>query len=66
MPQWFSISYWQKSLQGKTGTLAIAPHANEAKAEMQLLAKKVLDIVHSSTQATPTLDNLLATFILET
>ena len=66
MPQWFSVSYWQKALQGKTGTLAIAPHANAAKGEMQLLAEKVLDIVHSSTFATPTLDDLLTTFILST
>jgi 2-dehydropantoate 2-reductase len=63
MPQWFSVWYWQKAMQGKTGTLAMAPHANAAKEEMQLLAKKVLDIVHSSTKATPNLDNLLATFI---
>lgn len=63
MPQWFSVWYWQKAMQGKTGTLAMAPHANAAKEEMQLLAKKVLDIVHSSPAATPTLDNLLSTFI---
>lgn len=63
MPQWFSVWYWQKAMQGKTGTLAIAPHANTAKEEMQLLAGKVLGIVHSSSIATPTLDNLLSTFI---
>ncbi|MEO7834829.1 MAG: 2-dehydropantoate 2-reductase N-terminal domain-containing protein [Ginsengibacter sp.] len=63
MPQWFSVWYWQKAMQGKTGTLAMAPHASAAKDEMQLLAKKVLDIVHSSPASTPTLDNLLSTFI---
>ncbi|MEO6915902.1 MAG: 2-dehydropantoate 2-reductase N-terminal domain-containing protein [Chitinophagaceae bacterium] len=63
MPQWFSVCYWQKAMKGKTGTLAMAPHANAAKAEMKLLAGKVLDIVHTSSVATPTLDNLLLNFI---
>jgi 2-dehydropantoate 2-reductase len=63
MPQWFSVFYWQKALQGEVGTSGIAPHANAAKNEMQLLAKKVLALVHSSGFATPTLDNLLSSFI---
>jgi 2-dehydropantoate 2-reductase len=63
MPQWFSILYWQKAMQGEVGTLAMAPHANKAKSEMQLLAKKVLAIVHSSSLTTPTLDRLLSSFI---
>ena len=63
MPQWFSVCYWQKAMQGEVGTLAMAPHANKAKEEMQLLAKKVLPIVHSSSFATPTLDMLLSSFI---
>jgi 2-dehydropantoate 2-reductase len=63
MPQWFSVLYWQKALQGKVGTLAIAPHANNAKDEMKLLAKKVLALVHSSSFPTPTLDMLLSSFI---
>src|SRR6185437_12914963 len=63
MPEWFSITYWQKSMQREMGTLAIAPHANAAKKEMQLLAIKVLKIVHSSSVATPQLDNLLSDFI---
>jgi 2-dehydropantoate 2-reductase len=63
MPQWFSVWYWQKAMQGKTGTLAMAPHANAAKGEMQLLGRKILDIVHLSSVPTPTLDNLLSTFI---
>ena len=63
MPQWFSVWYWQRAMQGKTGTLAMAPHANAAKDEMQLLAEKVLKMVHSSTSSTPTLDKLLSTFI---
>lgn len=63
MPQWFSVYYWQKAMQGEVGTLAMAPHANKAKDEMKLLAKKVLTIVHSSSFQTPTLDNLLSSFI---
>lgn len=63
MPQWFSVLYWQKAMQGEVGTLAIAPHANKAKDEMKLLAKKVLSIVHSSSFQTPTLDALLSSFI---
>lgn len=63
MPEWFSVWYWQKAMQGKTGTLAMAPHINSAKGEMQLLARKVLDIVHASSVSTPTLDRLLNTFI---
>lgn len=63
MPQWFSILYWQKAMQGEIGTLSIAPHANKAKGEMQLLAEKVLAIVHSSSYPAPTLDKLLGSFI---
>jgi len=63
MPQWFSVLYWQKTLQGKIGQLAMGPHANAAKDEMQLLAKKVLTVVHSSSFPTPRLDELLSSFI---
>jgi len=63
MPKWFSILYWQKAMQSEIGTLSLAPHANAAKGEMQLLAKKVLTIVHSSPLPTPTLDKLLLGFI---
>jgi hypothetical protein len=63
MPKWFSILYWKKAMQGKMGTLSMAPHANAAKDEMQLLSKKVLTLVHSSSIATPSLDQLLLTFI---
>lgn len=63
MPKWFTVLYWQHAMQGKMGTLGMAPHANAAKEEMQLVAKKVLRIVHSSSIATPVLDKLLSTFI---
>ncbi len=63
MPEWFSVLYWQKAMQNELGTLAMAPHANAAKSEMQLVAKKVLEIVHSSYVATPDLDKLLSGFM---
>jgi len=63
MPVWFSVLYWQKALQSEIGTLSIAPHANSAKNEMQLLAGKILTIVHSSSFPTPNLDKLLTEFI---
>ena len=63
MPVWFSVLYWQCALKGKLGTLAMAPHANAAKDEMQLLAKKVMTLVHTSVIPTPTLDKLLLSFI---
>ena len=63
MPEWFSVLYWQKTMQSELGTLAIAPHANAAKSEMQLVAKKVLEMVHASSVSTPDLDNLLLGFI---
>jgi 2-dehydropantoate 2-reductase len=63
MPRWFSILYWRLALKGKTGTLAIAPHANAAKDEMRLLAEKVISMVRSSPRPTPTLDKLLSRFI---
>ncbi|MEO9147641.1 MAG: 2-dehydropantoate 2-reductase N-terminal domain-containing protein [Ginsengibacter sp.] len=63
MPQWFSVLYWQKAMQSDMGTLAMAPHANAAKGEMQLVAKKILETVHSSSVATPNLDKLLLEFI---
>lgn len=63
MPKWFSVLYWQHTMQSKMATMGMAPHANAAKDEMQLVAKKVLTLVHSSSIATPTLDKLLSTFI---
>jgi 2-dehydropantoate 2-reductase len=63
MPKWFSVWYWRKALRGNMGTLAIAPHVKAAKPEMQLLAKNVLSLVHSSSFKTPTLNNLLTEFI---
>ena len=63
MPEWFSVLYWQKAMQSEMGTLAMAPHANAAKSEMQLVAKKVLEMVHSSSATTPNLDKLLLWFI---
>ena len=63
MPTWFSVLYWQKAMRSNLGKLAIAPHAMSATEEMQLVAEKILNIVNSSTVLTPTLDNLLSTFI---
>jgi 2-dehydropantoate 2-reductase len=63
MPCWFSVLYWRHALKGKTGTLAIAPHANAAKDEMRLLAEKVISITRSSPRPTPRLDKLLSGFI---
>ena len=63
MPLWFSVMYWQKALKGEMGTLALAPHANAANGEMQMLAKITLAMVHSSNLPTPTLDLLLLSFI---
>ncbi len=40
MPQWFSVWYWQKALQGTIGNLAIESHANAAKEEMQFVGRK--------------------------
>ncbi len=63
MPTWFSILYWQKAMRSNLGKLAIEPHAIAATEEMQLVAEKILNIVNSSPVLTPTLDNLLSTFI---
>lgn len=63
MPGWFSVMYWQKAMQSEMGTLAIAPHVNSAKNELQLLAEKVLEMVHSSSKPTPLSDSLLSKFI---
>lgn len=63
MPVWFSVPYWRKALQGETGTLAIAPHANAAKGEMQLVAEKVLKMVSVSSVKTPILKKVLSEFI---
>lgn len=63
MPKWFSILYWSNAMKGKTGTLAIAPHANSARSEMQLLSKQVLEIVGNATTKTPTLNKLLSDYI---
>jgi len=64
MPQWFSVFYWQRAMQSEIGTLAIAPHANAAKTEMQVLAGSILAIIRSSRSPAPTLDKLLSDFQL--
>lgn len=63
MPEWFSVWYWSKAMQGRTGTMAIAPHANSARGEMQLLAEQTLKIVGESGHETPTLNRLLTGYI---
>lgn len=63
MPKWFSVLYWSKAMKGKIGTLSMAPHANTARNEMQLLAKEVLTITAESTFKTPTLNKLLSDYI---
>lgn len=63
MPKWFSVLYWSNAMKGRTGTLAIAPHANSARNEMQLLSKQVLEIVENSTVETFTLKKLLTEYI---
>jgi len=63
MPQWFSVWYWSGAMRGKIGTLSIAPHANSARNEMQLLATQVLEITRNSTAKTPALKKLLSAYI---
>ena len=60
MPRWFAIRYWQRALQTSVGTLAIAPHARAARAEMGLLAREVLVLLQASPVPTPSLKRLLA------
>lgn len=61
-PKWFSIFYWRNAMRSNLGKLA-SPHAMVASEEMQLVAEKILAIVNSSSVLTPTLDNLLSSFI---
>lgn len=63
MPQWFCVWYWRREMRGPLGTLALAPHANVAKNEIRLLARKVLSIVRKGSIQTPNLDKLLTSFI---
>ncbi len=63
MPLWFSILYWKKAMRSNLGTLAIAPHTMAATEEMQLVAEKIMATVDTSPISTPTLKNLLNTFI---
>jgi hypothetical protein len=60
MPRWFAVRYWQRALQTSVGTLAIAPHARAARAEMGQVAREVLGLLQASPVPTPTLERLLA------
>ena len=62
MPRWFAVRYWQHALQTSVGTLAIAPHARAARAEMGQVAREVLGLLQASSVPTPTLERLLAAF----
>ena len=57
MPRWFATRYWQHALQTEVGTLAIAPYANAARAEMSRVAGEILE---PSPVPVPTLQRLLA------
>ena len=48
MPRWFAVRYWQRALQTDVGTLAIAPHANAAPAEMGRVTREILVFLESS------------------
>jgi 2-dehydropantoate 2-reductase len=60
MPRWFAIRYWQRALQTEVGTLAIAPHAKAARAEMGQVAGEILAFLEPSPVPVPTLKRLLA------
>ncbi len=60
MPRWFAVRYWQRALQTSVGTLATAPHARAARAEMGQVAREVLGLLQASPVPTPTLERLLA------
>lgn len=63
MPLWFSVLYWQKALRSKLGSVAIAPHAVNALPEIQLVARKALEIANTSKIPIPKLNDLLSTLI---
>lgn len=63
MPGWFATWYWQRTLRGPVGTLAIAPHARRARAEMAALARQVLLLLRSSPSSVPALRHLLDGFV---
>jgi 2-dehydropantoate 2-reductase len=59
MPRWFAVRYWQRALQTEVGTLAIAPHAKAARAEMGQVAGEILAFLEPSPVPVPTLKRLL-------
>lgn len=63
MPKWFSVLYWSRAMKGEIGTQSIAPHANAARNEMQLLANQVIQITAKSNIRTPTLSKLLSDYM---
>lgn len=63
MPRWFAVRYWQRALQTDVGTLAIAPHARAARAEMSQVAREILAFLEPSPVAIPTLTRLLAALV---
>lgn len=63
MPKWFAVLYWSRAMKGKIGSLSIAPHANTARNEMQLLAEQVMKITAKSSFKTPTLNKLLSNYM---
>ena len=63
MPEWFATWYWQRALRGPVGTLAIAPHARRARAEMAALARQVLLLLRSSPSPVPAVRHLLDDFV---
>jgi 2-dehydropantoate 2-reductase len=63
MPRWFAVYYWQHALQTEVGTLAIAPHARAARAEMGQVASDILNFLEPSPVPIPTLKRLLGALI---
>jgi 2-dehydropantoate 2-reductase len=58
MPKWFTVLYWQRTLQGKLGEYSLSAHANAAPAEIRQLIAEVRTLVGDTAISYPAMDQL--------
>lgn len=59
LPRWFTVTLMQALLRSRLSTLGIDPHLGDDIGEYHQMAQEIMERLHTSPRATPTLNRLL-------
>lgn len=59
LPRWFTVTLMQALLRSHLSTLGIDPHLGDDIGEYHQMAQEIMELLHTSPRATPTLNRLL-------